>query len=182
MSNGRENSNAPTKARTQWLMSKQVFGAPFSRTRLQRFSSKPPCSTYKKLIISTPRLVQALHTMLITKAVPEGIKERECGRSALQEHPPAPYVPEKDPVQESVSPLKMKQSLKSTIGADAELCLPIWHWGTCEAFLMHMSSALDKIKENRAPSRPSRKPMRLMWSNKMPQRKQRPTCIFLQPP
>jgi hypothetical protein len=56
-------------------------------------------------------------------------------------------VPEKDPVQETVSLLKSDQSLKTTIGADAELRLPIWHCGTHEAFLMHVSSALDAIEE-----------------------------------
>jgi hypothetical protein len=56
-------------------------------------------------------------------------------------------VPEKDPVQEAVSLLKSDQSLKTTIGADAELCLPIWHCGMHKAFLMHVSSALDTIKK-----------------------------------
>ncbi len=32
-----------------------------------------------------------------------------------------------------------------TTGADAELRLPIWHCGMREAFLMHVSSALDAI-------------------------------------
>jgi hypothetical protein len=82
---------------------------------------------------------------LLAKAVPEGIKAWECRRFALQERPPVPYVPEKDSVQESVSLLKSDQSLKTTIGADAELCLPIWHCGTHEVFLMHVSSALDAI-------------------------------------
>jgi hypothetical protein len=85
--------------------------------------------------------------MSIAKAVPKGIKDRECKRFALQEHPPVPYVPEKDPIQETVSLLKSDQSLKTTIGVDAELCLPIWHCGTHEAFLMHVSSALNGIKK-----------------------------------
>ncbi len=85
--------------------------------------------------------------MSLAKAVPKGIKDRECIRFALQEFPPIPYMPEKDPVQETVSLLKSDQSLKTTIGEDAELHLPIWHCGTCEAFLMHVSSALDTIKK-----------------------------------
>ncbi len=84
---------------------------------------------------------------MIAKAVPEGIKNRECERFTLQERPPVPYVPEKDRAQETVSLLKSDQSLKTTIGADAELCLPIWHCGTREAFLMHVSSALNVIKK-----------------------------------
>ncbi len=85
--------------------------------------------------------------MSIVKAVAKGIKDRECKRFALQERPPVPYVPEKDPVQETVSLLKSDQSLKTTIRVDAELRLPIWHCGTCEVFLMHVSSALDAIKK-----------------------------------
>ncbi len=96
--NGQEVFDAPTRARTQRLTSKRVSRDHFSRTRFQCFSSNPPHSSYKKLIILTPRLVQALRTMSIAKAVPKGIKDRECERFALQECPPVPYVPEKDPV------------------------------------------------------------------------------------
>ncbi len=112
--------------------------------------------------------------MSIAKAVPEGIKDRECERFTLQECPPVPCVPEKDPVQELVSLLKSDQSLKTTIGADAKLYLPIWHYGTREVFLMHVSSALNAIKK-RGTFKAYREPMRLMWSNAKPQRKQRPT-------
>ncbi len=83
--------------------------------------------------------------MLLAKAVPEGIKDRECKRFALQERPPVPYVPKKDSVQDMVSLLKSDQSLKTTIGADAELRLPIWHCGTRKALLMHVSLALNAI-------------------------------------
>jgi hypothetical protein len=85
--------------------------------------------------------------MSLAKAVPKGIKDRECKKFALQERPPVPYVPEKDPVQETVSALKSDQSLKTTIGVDAELRLPIWHCGMRKAFLMHVSSALNEIKK-----------------------------------
>jgi hypothetical protein len=85
--------------------------------------------------------------MLIAKAVPEGFKDRECKRFALRERSPVPYMPEKDPIQEMVSLLKSDQSLKTTIRADAELRLPIWHCRMCEAFLMHVSSALDTMKK-----------------------------------
>ncbi len=58
------------------------------------------------------------------------------------------YKMEKDPVQETVSALKSDQSLKTTIGEDVELCIPIWYTGTRKAFLMHMSTpALDAIKK-----------------------------------
>jgi hypothetical protein len=56
-------------------------------------------------------------------------------------------VPEKDPVQETVSALKSDQSLKTNIGVDAKLRLPIWHYVTRKVFLMHVSSALNAIKK-----------------------------------
>jgi hypothetical protein len=146
-SNGRGVSDALVQAHAQRLKSERVSGDLSSKTRLQCFLVTPPLSLFKKLVILTPQLVHALRTMLLVKAVPEGIKDRECKRFALQERPPVPYVPEKDHVQEMVSLLKSNQSLKTTIGADAELCLPIWHCGTREVFLMHVSSALDAIKK-----------------------------------
>jgi hypothetical protein len=85
--------------------------------------------------------------MSLAKAVPEGIKDRECKRFAPQERPLVPFVPEKDPFQDTVSALKRDQSLKTTIRIDAELHLPIWHCGMCQTFLMHVSSALDAIEK-----------------------------------
>jgi hypothetical protein len=145
--NGQELSNAPTRACVQWLKSENVSLDHFSRTRFQRFLRDPPCSYFKKLIISAPKLVQNLLTMSLAKAVPKGIRDKECKRFALQECPPVPYVPEKDPVQETVSALKSDHSLHMTIGEDAELHLPIWHYGTRKAFLMHASTALETIKK-----------------------------------
>jgi hypothetical protein len=63
--------------------------------------------------------------MSLAKAVPEGIMDNQCEKFALCKHPLAPYVPEKDPVQETVSALKSNQSLKTTIGDDVKLCIPI---------------------------------------------------------
>ncbi len=135
------------QARIERLQSKRVSGDLSSKTRLQRFLATPPLSSFKKLVILTPRLVLALRTMSLMKAVSDGIKDRECKRFALRERPPVPYMPEKDPVQEMVSLLKSNQSLKTTIGADAELRLPIWHCGMRKAFLMHVSSALNVIEK-----------------------------------
>jgi hypothetical protein len=81
--------------------------------------------------------------MSLAKAVPKGIKDKEYKRFTLQEYPPVPYVPKKDPVQEMLSALKSDHSLKTTIGEDAELRLPNWHCGMREAFLIHMSTAVD---------------------------------------
>ncbi len=112
----------------------------------------PMCLSFKKLIMSTPRLLQGLHMMSLVKVVPDGIKDKKCKRSTLQEIAPVPYVPEKDPIQEMVPALKSDQSLMTSIGGDAELHLPIWYCGTCKAFLVHVSTAVDAIKK-RGPSK-----------------------------
>jgi hypothetical protein len=45
-----------------------------------------------------------------------------------------------------VSALKSDQSLKTTIRKDEEHRIPIWQTGTCEAFLMQVSTALNTIE------------------------------------
>jgi hypothetical protein len=85
--------------------------------------------------------------MSLAKAVPKSIRDKECKRVFLQERFLVPYVPEKDPIKEMVSALKIDQSLETTIREDAELHLPIWHCGMREAFLMHMSTALNTTKK-----------------------------------
>jgi hypothetical protein len=70
------------------------------RTKFQRFLGKALHSCFKKLIISTPLLLQGLHTMSLTKSVPDGLRPHECKQSRLREPPPVPYMPIKDEVQE----------------------------------------------------------------------------------
>ena len=94
--------------------------AHYERTSFQRFLSNPPRSFFKKLIVSTPRLLHNLHTMSLAKAMPDGLKDRECEKMVLHERPPIPYVPEKDSVQETVSSFKeahLKMLIKRRYGA-----------------------------------------------------------------
>jgi hypothetical protein len=114
--------------------------AHYVRTSFQRFVSNPPCSSFKKLIVLTPRLLHNLHTMSLAKAAPDGLKDRECEKMALRKRPPIPYVPEKDSVQETVSSYK-DNHLKMLIKEGTELQVPIWNSGTRKAFLIHVGSA-----------------------------------------
>jgi hypothetical protein len=118
-----------------------------TRTNFQRFLNHVPRLYFKKLIISTPSLLQGLHTMSLLKSVPEGLKPRECERTKLREPPPVPYVPTKDEVQEEV--LKLRNlKIKTTIEKGTTLNFPVWHKNrTCEAFLMHVTAVLDAIKK-----------------------------------
>ncbi len=118
----------------------------YVRTSFQRFVSDPPCSSFKKLIVLTPRLLRNLHTMSLAKAAPDGLKDREYEKMALCERPPIPYVPEKDSVQETVSSFK-ETHLKTLIKEGTELQVPIWHSGTREAILIHVGSAREAIKK-----------------------------------
>jgi hypothetical protein len=44
--------------------------------------------------------------MSLAKVVPDCLKDCKCEKMTLHEHPPIPYVPEKDSVQETVSSFK----------------------------------------------------------------------------
>jgi hypothetical protein len=135
-------------------------------------------STYHFLFSrSTPRLLHGLPVMSLAKAVPKGIRDKECKRFALCKSPPVSYVPEKDPIQEMVSALKSNQSLKTTIGDDTELRVFIWHAGTHKAFLIHVAQPSMQLR-NGAPSRPMQKPVHPMWSIAKRQSKQRPLWLF----
>ncbi len=92
----------------------------YVRTSFQRFLSDPPLSSFKKLIVSTPRLLRNLHTMSLAKAAPDGLKDCECEKMALCERPSISYVPEKDSVQETVSSFKVAH-LKMLVKEGTEL-------------------------------------------------------------
>jgi hypothetical protein len=85
--------------------------------------------------------------MSLLKAVPDGLKPRECKRTKLREPPPVPYMPMKDAVQEEVAKLRNLE-IKTTIKKDTTLIIPVWREnGICKAFLMHMTAVLDAIKK-----------------------------------
>ena len=84
--------------------------------------------------------------MSLAKAEPDGQKDRECKKMALHERPPIPDVAEKDSVQETVSANK-DNHLKTLISKGTELRVPIWHSGTCEAFLIHVGSSQEAIEK-----------------------------------
>jgi hypothetical protein len=108
--------------------------------------SDPSHSSFKKLIVLTPRLLRNLHTTSLAKAAPDGLKDQECENMALRKCPPIPYVPEKDSVQETVSSYK-DNHLKTLIKEGTELRVPIWHSGTRETFLIHVGSVREAIKK-----------------------------------
>jgi hypothetical protein len=73
-------------------------------------------------------------------------KSSQVGPGWSHEPPPVPYVPEKDKVHKTVSTMKGLQ-LKTLIGKDTTLHLPVWNSGTKESILMHLLATLDAIKK-----------------------------------
>jgi hypothetical protein len=106
-----------------------------------------PRSPFKKLIISTPTLLQGLHTISLAKSVPNGLNPQECNRTKLRKPPPVPYIPKKDKVQEEVAKLQ-NLKIKTSLEKDTTLNFPVWHKnGTREAFLMHVMGVLGIMKK-----------------------------------
>jgi hypothetical protein len=91
-----------------------------TRTKFQRFLNKMLHSPFKQLIISTPGLLQGLHTMSLAKSVPKGLNPRECKWTKIREPPPVPYIPEKEKVQEEVANLQ-KLQIKTLLGCGTRM-------------------------------------------------------------
>jgi hypothetical protein len=86
--------------------------------------------------------------MSMLKTVPEGLKARECEQIKFRKPPPVPYVPVKDEVQDEVA-RKRSMEIKTTLEKDTTLNFAVWQEnGTCKAFLMHVTAALNAIKKH----------------------------------
>jgi hypothetical protein len=119
----------------------------YTRTKFQCLLTQALLSSFKKLIVSTPTLLQDLHTMSLLKSVPEELKPQECERIKLCEPPPVPYVPTKDKIQDEVAKLR-NLKINTAIKKDTMLNFPVWHKnGTREGFPMHMNAVLHAIKK-----------------------------------
>jgi hypothetical protein len=77
-------------------------------------------SSFKKLVVSTPRLLRNLHTMSLAKAVPNSLNDCECKKITLCKCPLILYIPKKDCVQEMVLSVK-DNHLKMQIDKGMEL-------------------------------------------------------------
>ena len=77
--------------------------------------------------------------MSTNKAVPKDLKNQECKKGNRKKHPPIPYVPVVDEVQEAVSKGK-DFSYKIKLPDKTKFSVPIWDTGNQEAFLIHVQS------------------------------------------
>jgi hypothetical protein len=96
-----------------------------TRTSFQWFLNEMPHSLFKKLIVSTPKLLQGLRTMSLAKSVLKGLNPQECKRTKLCKPPPVPYIPKKDKVQEELAKLQNLQ-IKTSPEKDTTLNFPVW--------------------------------------------------------
>ena len=85
--------------------------------------------------------------MSMLKMVPKGLKPQECKRIKLREPPLVPYVPVKDEVQDDMAKMQSLE-IKTMIKKDTTLNFLVWQEnGTCEDFLMHVTTVIDAIEK-----------------------------------
>ena len=60
-----------------------------------------PAKSFYKTFFQGTELGETLKKMLLSKAVPEGLKDVECELGRGGKHSPLCYIPEKDPIQEA---------------------------------------------------------------------------------
>ncbi len=63
--------------------------------------------------------------MSMLKAVPDGLKARECKQIKLRQPPPVPYVLVNDEVQDEVARMQSME-IKTTIEKDTTLNFSVW--------------------------------------------------------
>jgi hypothetical protein len=61
-----------------------------------------PAKSFYKTFFQGTELGETLKKMLLSKAVPEGLKEVECKHNLWGKHYPTCYISEMDPIQEAL--------------------------------------------------------------------------------
>eukprot|EP00804_Cyclotella_cryptica_P003935 CCRYP_016107-RA/>CCRYP_016107-RA protein AED:0.23 eAED:0.69 QI:0/0/0/0.66/1/1/3/0/407 len=82
------------------------------------------------------------------KAFPEGLKWVECKRGIIGKNSPVRYIPEQDPVQDSLEKNKKTTNFKLTLpNTGNKLKVAVWVSGTPKQFLLHVRSAIHACKQ-----------------------------------
>jgi hypothetical protein len=97
------------------------------------FDLSPPRSFFKSLFQGT-ELGKALKRMLLSKAVPEGLKSVECERGIGGKNSPIRYIPAKDPIQEVLETKLPPTSFKLTLPSGSKMRMTRWASGTPSIF------------------------------------------------
>ena len=85
--------------------------------------------------------------MLLSKAVPEGLKSVECERGIGHKNLPICYILEQDPIQEALETKHQPTSFKLSLPSGSEMRMMMWASGTPKHFLIHVRGAIHAIKE-----------------------------------
>ena len=108
-------------------------------TPLLKFLRTSPKLNFNSNFLTTS-LQQKLIRMSLAKAIPKGLKDQECKKGSRAKHPPVPYVPAVNPVQDVVSAKECLMKIK--LPDKAKIQVPIWHSGMPEAFFIHICKAI----------------------------------------
>ena len=86
--------------------------------------------------------------MLLSKAVPEGLKHVEYEHGIGGKNSPIHYMPEQDPIQDALKTKKKSNHFKLTLPETrSEMRVAIWASGTPEHFLIHVHGAVNIIQQ-----------------------------------
>ncbi len=110
------------------------------------FDLHPPRSSYKVLFQGT-ELGEALKRMLLSKAVPEGLKSVECEHGVGGKNSPICYIQEQDPIQEALETKHQPMSFKLSLLSGSEIRTVRWASGIPENLFIHVQWAIHAIKE-----------------------------------
>ncbi len=126
---------------------------------------------FKKLNVSTPRLLCNLHTMSLVKAVPDGLKDCKCNKIAFCERTLVPYVPKKNCLHETGS------ATRTTISRCRLAKVRNYKFlSDTLVHTRHFSSMWDlpwKLSRESGTSRPTKKQTRLLWNTVVGSSRQR---------
>jgi len=98
-----------------------------------------PVKSFFKVFFQGTELGEILKKMLLSKAVPNGLKVLECEHGLGGKHSPICYITEKDPIQEVLEIKHQPTPLKLTLPSGSEMR---WASGTPTHFLIHVRGNL----------------------------------------
>ena len=110
------------------------------------FDISPPRSSYKALFQGID-LGEALKRMLLSKAVPKGLKSVECEHGVWGKNSPIRHIPELDPIQEALETKHQPMSFELSLPSGSEMRMVRWVSKTPEHFLIHVWGVIHAIKE-----------------------------------
>ena len=115
----------------------------YSEPKHVSFALHTTQSSFKSLIVTSPRLLRAHSKMSQEKAVPTSLRLNECERGHYGQNAPIRYVPEQDPVGDATG----DASNQIKLPGNTKTYLKIWNGkGSNESFLDFVITSIGLIK------------------------------------